>query len=151
LLGLYAVSYNAGAALPHGERLRVTVNRPGVIVPRAGTRRRALTESAFLDSDSTSESVVQTPGGMSMTKRSASVGAVLTSLFIGGAAYTSHAQTPQPAKNEIRLDLEVSRDGTVVGRPVLRVADGGTASLTLIDGTSIKITGTAISHSAPGR
>ena len=86
-----------------------------------------------------------------MTKRSASVGAILMSLLFGGAAYSSHAQTPQPAKNEIRLDLEVSKDGTVISRPVLRVADGGTASLTLTDGTSIKITGTAISHSTLGR
>jgi hypothetical protein len=88
---------------------------------------------------------------MHMTKRSASVAAILTGLALGGAAYTSHAQTTQPAKNEILLNLEVSKDGTVIGRPVLRVADGGTGSLTLADGTSIRITGTAISHSAPGR
>ena len=85
-----------------------------------------------------------------MTKRSASVVAILSVLALGGAAYKTDAQTSQPAKNEILLNLEVSKDGTVIGRPVLRVADGGTASLTLADGTSIKITGTAISHSAPG-
>jgi hypothetical protein len=88
---------------------------------------------------------------MFMTRRSASVAVILISLFLGGMAYTSHAQTTQPAKNDILLDLEVSKDGAVIGRPVLRVVDGGTATLTLTDGTSIRITGTAISHGAPGR
>jgi hypothetical protein len=41
LLGQYAVSYHAGAAPPNGERLRVAIKRPGVIVrapERVGVR-----------------------------------------------------------------------------------------------------------------
>jgi hypothetical protein len=61
---------------------------------------------------------------------------------------SSHAQTTQLAKSEIGLDVEVSKDGTVIGRPVLRVAAVGTATLTLTAGISIKI---SVSHGAAGR
>jgi hypothetical protein len=38
------------------------------------------------------------------------------------------------------LEMEVSKNGSVVGRPTMRLTDGTTATMTLKDGTEVKVT-----------
>ena len=81
-----------------------------------------------------------------MTTRSIalSVFAVLLALFAG--SYVPPAQAAQTPKNDIRLQIEVSQNGAVVAKPELRIADGGTGTMTLKDGTEIRITATSVPH-----
>jgi hypothetical protein len=47
------------------------------------------------------------------------------SLLAGSSALIAQQQTPQ----EIRLQLEEYKNGVVVGKPIVRVRDGGTVTL----------------------
>ena len=58
-------------------------------------------------------------------------------VLILGAEYAVRAQTPKP---EILLEIEISKGGSVVGKPVIKLADGATGSFRLADGTEVKMT-----------
>ena len=60
-----------------------------------------------------------------------------------GAGYGVRAQTPKP---EILLEIEISKSGSVVGTPVMRLADGATGSLRLADGTEVRVTSKLVSR-----
>jgi hypothetical protein len=69
--------------------------------------------------------------------------AVGLAVLILGAGYVVRAQTSKP---EILLEIEISKGGTVVGKPVIRLADGATGSMRLSDGTEVKVTSKLVSH-----
>jgi hypothetical protein len=52
----------------------------------------------------------------------------------------------QMAKPEIVLEIEISKGGSVVGKPVIRLADGTTGSFRLADGMEVKVTSKLVSH-----
>lgn len=60
-----------------------------------------------------------------------------------GAGYVVRAQAP---KQEILLEMEITKGGSVVGKPVIRLADGATGSLRLEDGTEVKVTSKLVSR-----
>ena len=69
--------------------------------------------------------------------------AIGLAVLVVGAGYVVRAQTPKP---EIVLEIEISKGGSVVGKPVIRLADGATGSFRLADGTEVKFTSKLISH-----
>ena len=38
------------------------------------------------------------------------------------------------------MEMEISKSGSVVGKPTIRVTDGSTATIRLNDGTELKVT-----------
>jgi hypothetical protein len=60
-----------------------------------------------------------------------------------GAGFVVRAQAP---KQEILLEVEITKSGSVVGKPVIRLADGATGSFRLEDGTEVKITSKLVSR-----
>ena len=68
----------------------------------------------------------------------------LAVLTLGGG-YVVRAQTPKP-DTQIVLEIEISKGGSVVGKPVIRLADGATGSFRLADGTEVKMTSKLVSR-----
>ena len=66
--------------------------------------------------------------------------AIGLAVLILGAGYL-RAQTTPTTKSEILLDFELTKNGSAIGKPSLRMADGVTATLELQDGTQVKVTG----------
>jgi hypothetical protein len=69
--------------------------------------------------------------------------AIGLAVVILGAGYVVRAQTPKP---EILLEIEISKSGSVVGKPVIRLADGAAGSFRLADGTEVRVTPKLVSH-----
>jgi len=79
-----------------------------------------------------------------MVVRLFAMSGVLVALLGAVFIVSSHAETA--AKTEIRLNLQLSKNGSMIGDPVLRMVDGGTGSITLRDGTTVKITAATAAH-----
>lgn len=60
-----------------------------------------------------------------------------------GAGYVVRAQAP---RQEILLEMEITKSGSIVGRPVIRLVDGATGSFRLEDGTEVKVTSKLVSR-----
>jgi hypothetical protein len=69
--------------------------------------------------------------------------AIALAVLVLGAGYVVRAQTPKP---EIVLEIEISKGGSIIAKPAIRLADGGTGSFRLADGTEVKLTSKLISH-----
>jgi hypothetical protein len=70
--------------------------------------------------------------------------ALVIAILLFGAGFVLRAQ--QAAKSEVVVEMEVARNGSVVGKPAVRMVDGGTATLHLSDGTDIKLTSRVITR-----
>jgi len=63
------------------------------------------------------------------------------SVLLLGVGYVVRGQT---AKQEVVMEMEISKNGSVVGKPTMRVTDGSTATIHLNDGTEVKVTAKVI-------
>lgn len=67
--------------------------------------------------------------------------ALAVGVLLLGVGYVVRGQT---AKQEVVLEMEISRNGSVVGKPTMRLTDGTTATMPLKDGTQVKVTAKVI-------
>ena len=70
--------------------------------------------------------------------------ALVVAILLFGAGFVLRAQ--QAAKSEVLVEIEVARNGSVVGKPTVRMIDGSSATLHLSDGTDIKLTSKVITR-----